>query len=97
MFATFDAQAPSLLDYLGDATWYLDNFFDRREGGVEVFGGMFKWTIPCNWKFAAENFGGDAYHVGWSPPVGYQKLFRQHDVHRPRNGVAPSCPLGLPI
>src|SRR2546428_4845698 len=47
-------------------TWYLDNFFDRREGGIEVIGGMHKWVIPCNWKFPAENFGGDPYHVGWS-------------------------------
>jgi phenylpropionate dioxygenase-like ring-hydroxylating dioxygenase large terminal subunit len=22
--------------------------------------------MPCNWKFPAENFGGDAYHVPWS-------------------------------
>ena len=65
-FATFDAKAPPLLDYLGEMTWYLDNFFDRREGGVEVVGGMHKWIMPCNWKFPAENFGGDTYHVGWS-------------------------------
>ncbi len=38
----------------------------RREGGIEVFTGLHKWVIPCNWKFPAENFGGDAYHVGWS-------------------------------
>ena len=25
-----------------------------------------KWVMPCNWKFPAENFGGDAYHVPWS-------------------------------
>ena len=66
VFATFDAQAPPLLDYLGEATWYLDSFFDRREGGVEVIGGMFKWTVPCNWKMPAENFSGDSYHVGWT-------------------------------
>ena len=66
VFATFDPTAPPLLDYLGEMTWYLDNFFDRREGGIEVFGGMLKWEIPCNWKFAAENFGGDMYHVGWT-------------------------------
>ena len=22
--------------------------------------------VPCNWKFPAENFGGDGYHVPWS-------------------------------
>jgi phenylpropionate dioxygenase-like ring-hydroxylating dioxygenase large terminal subunit len=40
-----------------------DAFFDRREGGVEVIGGMHKWVMPCNWKFPAENFGGDGYHI----------------------------------
>src|SRR5215472_1753823 len=27
---------------------------------------MHKWVMPCNWKFPAENFGGDSYHVQWS-------------------------------
>ena len=66
VFATFDKNAPSLMDYLGEMTWYLDSFFDRREGGVEVIGGVHKWIIPCNWKLPAENFGGDAYHVAWN-------------------------------
>ncbi len=66
LFATFDPMAPPLLEYLGDMTWYLDAFFDRREGGIEVIGGMHKWVMPCNWKFPAENFGGDAYHVQWT-------------------------------
>ena len=65
-FATFDAAAPPLRDYLGEMAWYLDAFFDRRDGGIEVIGGMHKWVMPCNWKFPAENFGGDAYHVPWS-------------------------------
>jgi 3-phenylpropionate/trans-cinnamate dioxygenase alpha subunit len=66
VFATFDPGAPPLLDYLGAMTWYLDTFFDRREGGIEVIGGMHKWVVPCNWKMPAENFAGDAYHVGWT-------------------------------
>ena len=66
LFATFDPTAPPLLDYLGETAWYLDTFFDRREGGIEVIGGLHKWLIPCNWKFPAENFGGDRYHVQWS-------------------------------
>jgi phenylpropionate dioxygenase-like ring-hydroxylating dioxygenase large terminal subunit len=66
LFASFDPTAPPLLEYLGEMTWYLDAFFDRREGGIEVYGGMHRWVIPCNWKFPAENFGGDAYHVPWS-------------------------------
>jgi 3-phenylpropionate/trans-cinnamate dioxygenase subunit alpha len=64
-FATFDPDAPPLLDYLGEMAWYLDNFIDRRDGGIEVVASH-KWLTPCNWKFPAENFAGDAYHVGWS-------------------------------
>ena len=66
IFATFDPDAPPLREYLGEMAWYLDSFFDRREGGVEVVGGVHKWVVPCNWKLPAENFGGDAYHVSWS-------------------------------
>ena len=66
VFATFDPAAPPLLEYLGPTTWYLDVFFDRREGGVEVIGGLHKWQIPANWKMPAENFCGDGYHTGWS-------------------------------
>ncbi len=66
IFATFDPEAPPLREYFGEMTWYLDAFFDRREGGVEVIGGMHQWVMPCNWKFPAENFGGDAYHVHWT-------------------------------
>jgi phenylpropionate dioxygenase-like ring-hydroxylating dioxygenase large terminal subunit len=65
IFASFDPEAAALRDYLGEMTWYLDTFFDRREGGIEVVGAH-KWLMPCNWKFPAENFGGDAYHVGWT-------------------------------
>ena len=66
LFATFDPEAPPLLEYLGEMTWYLDAFFDRREGGIEVVGGVQKWVMPCNWKLPAENFGGDGYHTSWS-------------------------------
>ena len=66
IFATFDASAQPLPDYLGSIKWYLDAFFDRREGGVEVIGGVHKWIIPANWKMPAENFCGDGYHTGWS-------------------------------
>ena len=66
IFATFDPDAPPLAEYLGPMTWYLDAFFDRREGGAEVIGGVHKWVVPCNWKFPAENFIGDTYHFLWS-------------------------------
>jgi phenylpropionate dioxygenase-like ring-hydroxylating dioxygenase large terminal subunit len=55
-----------LRKYLGEMAWYLDAFFNRREGGVEAIGGMHKWVMPCNWKFPAKHLGGDGYHTSWS-------------------------------
>jgi phenylpropionate dioxygenase-like ring-hydroxylating dioxygenase large terminal subunit len=65
VWASWDPQAPDFSDYLGDAKAHLDQVLDcrdGREGGSEVFGGIHKWIIPANWKFAAENFCGDSYH-----------------------------------
>ncbi|MEU6645524.1 aromatic ring-hydroxylating dioxygenase subunit alpha [Saccharomonospora sp. NPDC046836] len=62
-FATFDPEAPPLLDYLGDMTFYLDSFLDQTPGGIEFLPGVIKWTIHGNWKMGAEQFGGDAYHA----------------------------------
>src|SRR5690242_6692247 len=64
-FATFDPDTPPLREYLGEMAWYIDTFVDRCVGGVEVIA-THKWIVPCNWKFPAENFGGDAYHVQWN-------------------------------
>jgi len=83
LFATFDPEAPPLLTYLGEMTWYLDAFFDRREGGIEVIGGLHKWVVPCNWKFPAENFGGDRYHVPWSHLSAIQTGFSSGTSTRP--------------
>ncbi len=62
MFATFDSRAPSLIDYLGDQKYELDLSVDRREGGAEVIGGVQRWVMKANWKFAVDNFGGDDGH-----------------------------------
>jgi nitrite reductase/ring-hydroxylating ferredoxin subunit len=63
IFGTFDEGAETLDEYLGDIRWYLDLMVDRTDGGLEVLPGVHKWTIPANWKFAADNFVGDSYHV----------------------------------
>jgi phenylpropionate dioxygenase-like ring-hydroxylating dioxygenase large terminal subunit len=64
IFATFDEKAPSLIEWLGDAAWYLTLMFGRSERGVEVLGPPQRWVIEGNWKLAAEQFvGGDSYHV----------------------------------
>src|SRR3989441_7528756 len=83
IFATFDPEAPPLREYLGEMTWYLDAFFDRREGGIEVIGGMHKWVIPWNWKFPAENFGGDACHVQWTHLSAIKTSFSAGVVTKP--------------
>ena len=46
VFATWDAKAPALLDYLGDMAWYLDVTLDRRAGGTEVV----EASISGRWK-----------------------------------------------
>jgi len=65
IWATWEPSAPPFLEALGDMKLHLDTVLDSRdgrEGGSEVIGGVQKWIMPCNWKFAAENFAGDAYH-----------------------------------
>src|SRR5438445_6797619 len=65
VWATWAPAAPPFLDYLGGMALYLDELLDCRDGrpgGSEVLGGIQKWVMPCNWKFAAENFQGHGYH-----------------------------------
>lgn len=65
IWACWDAAAPSFETYLGDAKQHLDYVLDCRDGrpgGSEVLGGIQKWVVPSNWKFAVENFLGDTYH-----------------------------------
>ncbi len=65
IWATWDKHAPSFKEYMGGFLTYLDFLLDTWDGAggeVEVFGGVEKWVIPCNWKFPAENFIGDRYH-----------------------------------
>jgi phenylpropionate dioxygenase-like ring-hydroxylating dioxygenase large terminal subunit len=92
LFATFDPTAPPLLTYLGEMAWYLDSFFDRREGGVEVVSGVHKWVMPCNWKLPAENFGGDGYHVSWTHLSAIRTGFAGDFRLRPTGGGAMLSP-----
>ena len=86
VFATFDPTAPPLLDYLGEATWFLDSFFDRREGGIEVVGGVHRWIMPSNWKVPADNFSGDGYHAAWSHLSGVLTGFAGSFRTKPKPG-----------
>lgn len=86
VWATWDKDAPDFLTYLGGAKTHLDLALDARdgrEGGSEVLFGVHKWIIPCNWKFAAENFLGDTYH---------NVSHRSVDLI----GIGPSAEVGVP-
>jgi phenylpropionate dioxygenase-like ring-hydroxylating dioxygenase large terminal subunit len=61
IFATWDEDAASLEDYLGDMKWYLDILVGRAS--MEVTGPPHRWEMPCNWKLPSENFMSDAYHT----------------------------------
>ncbi|HEU5448797.1 MAG TPA: Rieske 2Fe-2S domain-containing protein, partial [Acidimicrobiia bacterium] len=63
IFGNWDPTAPSFTDYLGDFAWYFDVFADRFDNGLEMVGGMHKWVLNCNWKFAAEQFTTDMQHA----------------------------------
>lgn len=63
IFGCWEADVPSLDESLGDAKFYMDAMFNRSEAGTEIWGGVHKWVIPCNWKFASEQFCSDMYHA----------------------------------
>ena len=83
IFATWNMDAPTLADYMGDAALYLDAVLDRSEAGTEAIGGITKWVIPCNWKLAAEQFASDMYHGLFS----HGSIFTTAEI--------PTSPLGL--
>ena len=61
IFGTWADDAPSLEDYLGDARYYLDVRFNRRDIGLQAIGPV-KWQLPVNWKTAVDN-ASDNYHA----------------------------------
>jgi phenylpropionate dioxygenase-like ring-hydroxylating dioxygenase large terminal subunit len=65
VWATWDPEAPSFEDYLGEAWKALDvglRPWDGGDGETELLGAPQKWIIPSNWKVVAENFAGDVLH-----------------------------------
>ncbi|WP_340318397.1 aromatic ring-hydroxylating oxygenase subunit alpha [Rhizorhabdus argentea] len=66
VFASFDKEAPSLDEFLGDMKWYLQFALDRTPGGMEVVGGTEKVHIDANWKLHADQFCGDNYHADFT-------------------------------
>ena len=65
IFASFNPAIESLDDYLGDHTFYMEAYFDRFPGGLEVVGPVQKWHLKCNWKLPVENMLGDIGHAAF--------------------------------
>lgn len=64
IFGTWDPNAPTLNDWLGDMRWYMDIIFGRT-GEIEFVGVPQIWEVDCAWKFATDNFT-DNFHVYWA-------------------------------
>lgn len=82
LFGTWNDEAESLDDFLGDFKWYLDILVGRAE--MEVLGAPQRFVIHSNWKIGADNFVGDSYHtmvthgsiakLGMVPSATYSKM-----------------------
>lgn len=79
-FGTWDEEAPSFEDYLGDMAWYFDAMADRYDEGLTLVPGANKWVIDCNWKFAAEQFASDMYHVPISHASAYIAMIEDPEI-----------------
>jgi nitrite reductase/ring-hydroxylating ferredoxin subunit len=64
IFACLDESAPSLRDYLGGAAWMMDCMFGLHPDGMIALAPPERFLVKADWKSGAENFCGDAYHVG---------------------------------
>lgn len=63
IFATWDPDAESLRDYLGDIRWYLEAILSKADGGYMVVGPPVRNIVKINWKTEGENLSGDGYHT----------------------------------
>lgn len=63
IFATWEDEAPSLEEFLGDMRWYMDLMFDRTTEGLTVLGPPQRFMINTNWKCPGEQHGGDGFHA----------------------------------
>ncbi len=62
-FLNLDKDAPSLVDYLGKATEYIDLIVDQSPSGkMEVISGTQEYDVQANWKLMVEN-SVDDYHL----------------------------------
>ncbi|HLG74717.1 MAG TPA: aromatic ring-hydroxylating dioxygenase subunit alpha [Chloroflexota bacterium] len=90
IFACWDAAAPSLEDFLGEARWYLDTIVLVAEdlGGYEVVASS-RYEAHGNWKIPAENFAGDHYHNPTTHGSSYKLGLRNGEFAGPQQSHGP--------
>jgi len=72
VFATFNDDAESLVDYLGEVRPYLDSIVDQSiDGTMEVVTGSHLYSMGGNWKLIVEN-SVDGYHA----PAVHESYFK---------------------
>ena len=88
IFATFDPEAPPLVEYLAGFRWFLDLFFDRAD--YAAVPGVVRWRMKCNWKFAADNAIGDNSHA----QIAHRSAFfaMEQKLNAPRRTVGEQIP-----
>jgi phenylpropionate dioxygenase-like ring-hydroxylating dioxygenase large terminal subunit len=99
VFGTWNDNAPTLEEFLGDMRWYLDLVINRAD--MEVVGPPQRWFVASTWKLAADNFVHDSYHtmythasiakLGLVPSADYSKFGYQIDC-----GHGHGLNLGMP-
>lgn len=62
VFATWDQEADTLDEWLGEYGDYIRMMFDRTEKGLEVTGPPQRFIMQANWKCAGEQANTDGYH-----------------------------------
>ncbi|MEU4650142.1 aromatic ring-hydroxylating oxygenase subunit alpha [Nocardia fluminea] len=95
IFGTWDTEIPSLIDYLGDYTFYLDLMLDPDGQGSDVVPNVHKWRMRGNWKLGAEQFCGDMYHAA-STHLSAMIVEAQnsHGIMPPTTGLQVALPNG---
>lgn len=86
IFISMDPDAPPLVEYLGDFTFYLDYYTKQSASGIELRGPQ-RWRVNANWKIGAENFAGDMYHTPQThTSVVEIGLFREPKAEKRKDG-----------
>ncbi len=63
IFGSLNPDVEPLKDYLGPMAWYLELMVARTKEGLEVRGAPNRSVVNGDWKIAADNFVGDAFHT----------------------------------